>query len=250
MYRASDYRSLARSSLKGNWAVAVIAGLIAFLLGSVAVNGPQLGLQFQNGKFNFQLSLGQQQMFSFQTVLSPEFREIILSGAIFLILLTIVLVGLMFFLSSVIRLGYCKFNLELVDTQTPQLNTLFGYFRHWKTAVCADLLKALYVFLWSLLLLIPGIMASYSYAMTGYILAENPWMTASEAIAQSKQLMRGNRWRLFCLEFSFIGWNLLAALSLGIGNLWLMPYQQASIAAFYRDISCQTTFEQPTPPTF
>ena len=79
-------------------------------------------------------------------------------------------------------------------------------------------------------------MASYSYAMTGYILAEHPELTASEAIAQSKAMMAGNRWRLFCLQFSFIGWDILCALTLGIGNLALRPYRHAAEAAFYREL--------------
>lgn len=91
-------------------------------------------------------------------------------------------------------------------------------------------------YLWTLLLIIPGIMASYSYAMTGYILAEHPELTASEAIAQSKDMMAGNRWRLFCLQFSFIGWDILCALTLGIGNLALRPYRHAAEAAFYREL--------------
>lgn len=73
--------------------------------------------------------------------------------------------------------------------------------------------------------------------MTDYILAENPSLSASEAINQSKSMMSGNKWRLFCLEFSFIGWGFLAALTFGIGNLWLTPYRHAAEAAFYREIS-------------
>ena len=73
--------------------------------------------------------------------------------------------------------------------------------------------------------------------MAPYILAENPDMTTREAIAASKEMMRGSRWRLFCLGFSFIGWSMLCILTLGIGNLWLRPYREAAQAAFYRDLS-------------
>ena len=86
-------------------------------------------------------------------------------------------------------------------------------------------------------MVIPGIVAGYSYAMTEYILAESPNITASEAIQRSKVMMYGNRWRLFCLEFSFIGWGILATLTFGIGYLWLTPYMQAAKSAFFREIS-------------
>ena len=101
----------------------------------------------------------------------------------------------------------------------------------------ARFLQSIYIILWSLLFIIPGIVASYSYAMTEYILAEDPELTATEAISRSKQMMYGNHWRLFCLEFSFIGWSILCSFTLGIGNLWLTPYKQAAIAAFYREVS-------------
>jgi uncharacterized membrane protein len=91
-----------------------------------------------------------------------------------------------------------------------------------------------------LLFIFPGIYAAYGYAMTPYILAENPEMTANEAITKSKELMNGNRWRLFCLELSFIGWSLLCILfTLGIGVFWLKPYMEASFAAFYREITVE-----------
>ena len=73
--------------------------------------------------------------------------------------------------------------------------------------------------------------------MSDYILAENPNMTASEAVELSKSMMYGNRFRLFCLQLSFIGWDILATLALGIGHLWLTPYKQAAYAAFYREVS-------------
>ena len=143
-----------------------------------------------------------------------------------------------FILGSVVGVGYSRFNLDLVDRQKePEIGILFGYFKFWKTTAAASFLQGLYVFLWSLLFIIPGIVAGYSYAMTDYILAEHPELTAGEAIEQSKAMMYGNRFRLFCLQFSFVGWDLLCALTLGIGNLWLRPYKQAAEAAFYRDIS-------------
>ena len=143
---------------------------------------------------------------------------------------------LYFILGSVIEVGYARFNLNLTAGEKPPFETLFSYFPYWKTVAVTMLLQAVYIFLWTLLLIIPGIMASYSYAMTGYILAEHSELTAGEAIAQSKAMMAGNRWWLFCLQFSFIGWDILCALTLGIGNLALRPYRHAAEAAFYREL--------------
>ena len=100
-----------------------------------------------------------------------------------------------------------------------------------------QLLVSIYTFLWTLLFIIPGFIAAFSYAMTPYILEENPYMPINDAIRQSKEMMRGNKWRLFCLEISFIGWAILCLLTCGIGFLWLTPYYNAAICAFYYDIS-------------
>ena len=164
-------------------------------------------------------------------------------GAFILASLPIIIIASLFaaviylVLGSFIGVGYAKFNLNLVDKKNAAFETLFEYFSHWKTTTIARLLRALYVFLWSLLFIIPGIVAGFSYAMTDYILAEDPELTADEAIQASKSMMMGNRWRLFCLQFSFIGWDILATLAFGIGHLWLTPYKQAAYAAFYREVS-------------
>ena len=68
-------------------------------------------------------------------------------------------------------------------------------------------------------------------------LAEHPDMAPGEVMKGSKAMMEGNRWRLFCLQFSFIGWMLLSSLTFGLGNLALRPYQEAAYAAFYREVS-------------
>ena len=73
--------------------------------------------------------------------------------------------------------------------------------------------------------------------MAGYILAENPYMSAKEALEQSKRIMDGNKLRLFSLDMSFIGWHLLCILTFGIGYIWLAPYIEASHAAFYCDLT-------------
>lgn len=89
--------------------------------------------------------------------------------------------------------------------------------------------------LWSLLLIVPGIIKHYAYAMTFYILQDGNISTVA-AMRKSARLMEGNKWRLFCLRISFIGWYLLGVCSLGIGFLWIIPYQKVAEAAFYESL--------------
>ena len=238
MKYASDFRAIARDSLRGKWAIAVIAGLIAVLLGGIASNGPELNFEYSDNGAVMNLEFADQTIYSTTDGIVPALEPFLVGNAGFIVIAALITAVFYFVLGSIIEVGYSKFNLDLVDRQkAPELGTLFGYFTHWKAAASAKLLKTVYVFLWSLLFVIPGIIASYSYAMTSYILAEHPELSASEAIGRSKEMMSGNRWRLFCLQFSFIGWSLLCSLTLGIGNLWLNPYKQAATAAFYREIS-------------
>ena len=85
--------------------------------------------------------------------------------------------------------------------------------------------------------IIPGFIATYRYAMAPYIMAEHPEMGIMEAIEASKQMMDGNKWSLFCLDFSFIGWMILSACTFGIGDLFLNPYTHMATAHFYLNLS-------------
>ena len=121
--------------------------------------------------------------------------------------------------------------------ESVDLENLFDGFRggRYTRVFCALFLVNLLTFLWTLLLIIPGIIKAFSYALTPYIIMDEPELTAKQAISRSCEIMQGRRWKLFCLYFSFIGWGILCLLTFGIGFLWLAPYINASIAAFYED---------------
>lgn len=214
MKYAKDFRQEALKALNGKWGIAVGTCLLATILGGGGSNS----FSFSNVDFSVDL---EQLPFDYNTVL--------------VVLIIVMIVRMLFF--SIIQVGYSHFNLRLVDNEETSANLLFGYFKNWKNIICTFLLEFLYIFLCFLLLVIPAVIATYSYAMTSYILAENPELTAHEALSHSKEMMRGNKRRLFCLHLSFIGWELLCGLSLGIGYLWLKPYKHAATAAFYREIS-------------
>ena len=93
-----------------------------------------------------------------------------------------------------------------------------------------------FIFLWSLLFVIPGIIKALAYSMHPYIIADNPTIDAMEALRQSEEMMRGNKTRLLALYLSFIGWFILSAFTFGIGFFFLMPYVQTSVTNFYVDL--------------
>ena len=237
MKYAADFRRIAREALSGKWMIAVLVGLVAMLLGGASSGGPEVKLNIDASGANASFEFAGQTIFSTGGGLDSEIGAFLVGSAIYITIAAIVMAVVYFVLGSIISVGYARFNLDMVDRGEPGFEILFGYFSYWKTTAIARLLQSVYILLWSLLFIIPGIITTYSYAMTEFILAENPDLTASEAIARSKEMMSGNRWRLFCLHFSFIGWDILSSLTLGIGNLWLRPYKQAANAAFYREIT-------------
>ncbi len=235
---AADFRYIAREALRGKWLLAILVGVVAGVLGGG--NGPTVNFHFDGGKASASLDMAGQTILSTAGGFGHHMRGWLIGGAIYILVVILVFGTLYFVLGSVIEVGYARFNLKLVDRQNAEFGDLFSPFLIWKSAAVARILRSLFTMLWSLLFLIPGIIASFGYAMTPYILAEYPELSASEAIARSKRMMAGNKLRLFCLEFSFIGWGILAALTMGIGGLWLTPYTNAAKAAFYRDVSRNT----------
>ena len=219
--RASDYRRLGREALEGNWPVAIGAGIVASILTGGGIS------------FNFKIGGG-------SDVAIPDSLGFLLSIISILAIVMTVMTIVKIIIGGAVQMGYAKFNLNMADGYEAEFGDLFSYFNRLWTGFCMQFFMGLFTILWTLLLIVPGIIAAFSYSMTPYILAENPDMTAREAIAESKYMMKGHKWELFCLGFSFIGWYLLASLTLGIGLLWVIPYQEASMAAFYKELKKET----------
>ena len=258
MTYAEDFRAIARESLRGKWKVAILTGFVASLIGAgLATGGGGSSSSSNNNSVGTLVR-------DFQTTdVWLRFRTLIIIAIVILAVWLIVTIVI----SGAGKLGYAIFNLKLVDKKEVSLSDLFSQFHRLGTGFCMNLLLALYTLLWTLLFIIPGIIKGFSYAMTPYILAENPGMTVSEAITKSRQIMDGNKFRLFCLGISFIGWTTLcvlptlilmlviigiagntqqlatliwiipASIPALIGSLFLTPYVEAAHAAFYRDVS-------------
>ena len=144
-------------------------------------------------------------------------------------------------LQGPLALGMAFVALKVIRSQEISLDDLFDGLRgnRFVPALVLSLLNALFVVLWSLLFVIPGIIKTYAYAMSTYIMADNPGMSQKECREESMRMMMGNKWRLFCLHFSFIGWGLLSALTFGILGLWVAGYMNVAEAAFYEDLKAR-----------
>ncbi len=149
------------------------------------------------------------------------------------------LIGLVLFILALpLTWGYQTLFLGAVRGGEATAKDMFeGYNKElFSRVLTTTLLYYVYVFLWSLLLLIPGCIKSYSYAMTPYILKDNPEMKNNAAIEESMRMMDGHKLELFLLDLSFIGWAILSILTCCIGFLWLVPYMNMARVNFYEDL--------------
>lgn len=135
-----------------------------------------------------------------------------------------------------ITLSMTKVGLNLYDKGYIQFSEAWYGFKHMGGALTTYLWTFLWTWIWSLLFIIPGIVKSYSYALAMFIKADVPSMSARECLKQSKQIMKGNKMKLFIQDLSFFGWGLLVAPTFGLILIWLVPYMQAARAGFYREL--------------
>ena len=139
------------------------------------------------------------------------------------------------FVGNLLKMGGYRFFI-LNQTAQPGIGTLLDGFRsgHYVNIVLTMFLRDLFTALWSLLLVVPGIVKHYEYLMVPYIIAENPAMDYKEAFQISKQMMDGEKMEAFIMDLSFLGWYLLSAVTCGLlAIFYVNPYVQASFAEMY-----------------
>lgn len=158
---------------------------------------------------------------------------IVVALVVFLIIFTI---GFFFaaILLNPLMMGVQRFFFKNLTEEAKVKELAYGYDHNYKNVVKILFFRDLYTVLWTLLLIVPGIVKSYEYRMISYLLAENPNMSKEEAFAVSKQMMNGNKWKVFVLDLSFLGWHILGILTLGIVEIfYVRPYEGCTDAALY-----------------
>ncbi|WP_291652213.1 DUF975 family protein [Clostridium sp.] len=195
----SELKSRAKEQLKGRWGLAIITILVADLI--ISSTNMLRGLDFV-------IEVSENLTF------------------------TLNLITLIF--GGVISVGLSKFLLNFTtNKEEPKFTDLFSQFKIFFKTLGLHILMGIAILLASLLLLIPGIIVALMYSQAFYILAEDPDKGIIECLKESSNLMYGYKWEFFVLGLSFIGWWILAILTLGIGNLWVSPYQKVTEANFY-----------------
>ena len=200
MRSASEFRQMARETLRGNWKLAMGTGLAASLIGAeIADTAP-------NGISELQKVI--QARPEVKNVLTQVFpmRSMLLPWVLLLIWgLMVVIIG------GAGQMGYARFHLNLAEKKEASFSDLFSQFSRITDGVAMVFVRGFYIYCWTCLFFVPGFIKTYSYAMTPYVLMEHPEYSANEAITESRRLMDGKKWNLFCLTFSFIGWRLICS---------------------------------------
>lgn len=227
MLQRKELKAKGKAAFQRNYWPSVIAALLI----TVCV-GAASAFEF---KTTYHYELGTEISTTQLTILGIPVLENILIGAA---LGSVIVLVISIFLSSVIEVGGCSFFGKNVFENADFKEMIFGFDKRWYTnIVLVQFIRKLKVFLWSLLLIIPGIVKAYEYYMIPYILADNPTMDQNEAFALSKKMMDGHKMDVFIFELSFFGWNLLSVFTFGILNIfYVSPYILASTAEIYHEL--------------
>jgi len=258
MKSTKELKQLAKDALRGKWKTAILTGLVAALFGATIFGGGG----------------GYIKVFVENLTEEPNWVNYASESAAAYWLVQALLVAELWSLiclvaNGAVKLGYACFQLRLLDGEEVRVSTVFSMIGYLWEGIVMNILRYVFVLLWSLLLVIPGILKALGYSMTPYVLAEHPELTVRQAMRKSEELMLGNKWALFYLGLTFIGWTALVALfpmlilfgatflletgllgatggiavalvGLVVGEvlaLILLPYMEATYAAFYRDLA-------------
>lgn len=161
---------------------------------------------------------------------------VLVVGALILSAVSFTIIGSLLLIGA-IEFGYCAYLITVTRNKDSDFGKLLSGFNRFGDVCITGILKWLFTGLWSLLFVIPGIVKSYSYAMTMYIMQDHPELSGNDAITKSRQMMDGHKFDLFILDLSFIGWYLLGSLTFGILIIFYVePYRQVTRTNFYEQL--------------
>lgn len=153
------------------------------------------------------------------------------------LIITAIALAVKYFLLVPFEYGCRKFFRKNLDEPAKLSNIVYVFDSHYKNVVKTAFMRNLFISLWSMLFIVPGIIKAYEYRMVPYIISEDPNMNYKDALAESKKLMMGNKWKTFVLDLSFIGWDILSLLTWGMLEIFFVaPYKASTEAALYESL--------------
>jgi len=228
MDKASDFRRAAWDSLgKGGWAPSVLGFVFcvfAIIVVTFFANTAMVALMKAWNLLNVEA----------EELSARRIEEVLMHVGKYAFAMLLAIVPRLY-IESAANYGFSAMALAVMRQGARFGHAVSGFGHGWKSA-WLRVLAGMYIFFWSLLLIIPGIRAFYSYRLMMFLMVERPELPSDKILNESKRLMDGRRWKLFCLDFSFIGWYLLGIFSFGLGFLFIVPYHYAACAAFYEDL--------------
>lgn len=244
MWTRKELKTKAKEALKRNyWKVVLVSVLVILLSG-----GFSYGFSGGSGGSSPQEEISEMQ----EMTTSPATEALSSADLIIIVIVAIVIFTVVFcivfaiayaiaaFLYNPVLVGVNRFMLKSVDDKAEVKEIAYAFDHSYMNVVKTMFFKDLYVFLWTLLFVIPGVYKKYQYRMVPYIMAEHPEMNYKEALELSKNMMDGEKWHAFVLDLSFVLWHVLGIITCGILEVfYIAPYQNLTNAELYRTICMQ-----------
>lgn len=260
MWTRKELKERAKEALKRNYWKIVLVSLIGMLIGgSVSSTGASSNIG-ENISDNIQENISQRYQDIEEDDVNWEGADALLDDmqaeltsadvmAIVFVVIVVLIVAIITLLIGIaldvlllnpIKVGVDRFMLKSVDDAARIADVGYTFDHNYKNGIKVMFFRDLYVVLWSLLFIIPGIYKSYQYRMVSYILAENPDMPYKEVLQRSKDMMNGQKWKTFVLDWSFILWHMLGGITCGLAEVfYVAPYVNLTNAALYRQLTQQ-----------
>lgn len=270
MWTRKELKQKAKASLKRNyWKIVLVSALLILLGGGFGSTGFSYSSShkanvtgtadnMKEESAETEVDLGNLLIGEYETDEKPDHEDyiamvvlaVVVFVAVFLVLF-VVIFAVQIFLYNPIIVGTNRFMLKSIDDKAEVKEIMYGFDHSYLNIVKTLFFKDLYVFLWALLFIIPGIYKKYQYRMVPYIAAEYPEMNYKEVLQLSKDMMNGEKWHAFVLDLSFIFWHILGTITCGILEIfYIAPYQNLTNAGLYRTLCamCDQADRQGTAP--
>lgn len=255
MWTRVELKERAKAAMRRNYWKIVLVSMVLFLLGCGVGGQATFGTTGHTGAHTQEADTGEEAYTEEGTGAEQEsggaepegqnyeisFIEIvtvgIMAGALFIFIFAIAFAAfyvVCVFLLNPLSVGGCRFMIKSVEDVAQVKEIAYGFDHSYRNVVKVLFFRDLYILLWTLLFVIPGIVKMYQYYMVPYILTEYPDMEYRKALQMSRDMMEGNKWKTFVLKLSFILWDFFGVITFGIGEiLYVQPYRQLTFAALY-----------------